>query len=215
MRFPFDPTLVPLPDGRVRLYFTSLRGRRFDEDRPAIYSAISTNGVDYAVEPGVRFGIEGRGVIDCAVALHQGVFHLYAPDNGAQLQPGQRPGDEPADSRPRNGIGYHATSRDGLSFTRAEDVRMEGNCRWLGNAQSDGTLITFYGTGNSGRRTPGQPRGNLWLATSSDGNSWQSASGPVVSGGDPGAVTTRDGGLVIVITGEPRPGTPGSRRNRQ
>lgn len=26
MRFPFNPTLVPLPDGRVRLYFTSLRG---------------------------------------------------------------------------------------------------------------------------------------------------------------------------------------------
>lgn len=26
MRFPFDPTLVVLADGRVRLYFTSLRG---------------------------------------------------------------------------------------------------------------------------------------------------------------------------------------------
>src|SRR5688572_14053023 len=41
MRFPFDPTVVPLADGRIRLYFTSLRGRRFEENAPAIYSAIS------------------------------------------------------------------------------------------------------------------------------------------------------------------------------
>ena len=41
MRFPFDPTLVPLPDGRIRLYFTSLKGRRFEENRPAIFSAVS------------------------------------------------------------------------------------------------------------------------------------------------------------------------------
>src|SRR6186997_1772383 len=47
MRFPFDPTLVPLPDGRVRLYFTSTRGRRLDEAPPAIYSAISRDGVSY------------------------------------------------------------------------------------------------------------------------------------------------------------------------
>ncbi len=82
MRFPFDPTLAPLPDGRVRLYFTSVRGRRIDKQPPAIYSAVSSNGIDYAVEPGVRFAVEGRIVIDCAVVLHKGVFHLYAPDNG-------------------------------------------------------------------------------------------------------------------------------------
>src|SRR5262245_61562423 len=75
MRFPFVPTLVPLPDGRIRLYFTSVRQLRFDPDPPAIYSAISTNGIDYVFEPGMRFGIEGRPVIDCAVALHKGAFH--------------------------------------------------------------------------------------------------------------------------------------------
>src|SRR5512140_384784 len=37
MRFPFDPTLVPLPDGRVRLYFTSVRTGD-GQNRPAIYS---------------------------------------------------------------------------------------------------------------------------------------------------------------------------------
>ena len=52
MRFPFDPTLVPLLDGRVRLHFTSLKGRRFEEDRPAIYSAVSSNSIDFVTECG-------------------------------------------------------------------------------------------------------------------------------------------------------------------
>jgi hypothetical protein len=54
MRFPFDPTLVPLPDGRIRLYFTSIHGRRLEEDIPAIYSAISADGIRYTFEPGRR-----------------------------------------------------------------------------------------------------------------------------------------------------------------
>jgi hypothetical protein len=84
MRFPFDPTLVPLPDGRMRLYFTGNYGRTFQDSTPAIHSAISTNGVDYAYEPGVRFAVAERDVIDCAVVLHRGVFHLYAPIQGAR-----------------------------------------------------------------------------------------------------------------------------------
>ena len=214
MRFPFDPTLVPLPDGRVRLYFTSLRGRRFDEDLPAIYSAVSDDGVHYTFEPGRRFGVAGRLVIDCAVVLHQGVFHLYAPDNGAGRGPGARPGEEPAGGRPREGVGYHATSRDGLDFVQADDVRIDGHCRWLGGAQSDGKVITFYGTGDPGVPAPGGRRGSLWVATSEDGQSWRLASSPAISGGDPGAVATRDGGLVVVITGGPRPGTPSARPRR-
>lgn len=185
MRFPFDPTLVPLPDGRVRLYFTGNMGRTFGPSTPAIHSAISTDGVRYTYEPGARFAVEGRAVIDCAVVLHRGVFHLFAPDNGA--------GPNPAHSRPPDGIGYHATSADGLKFTRAADVQMEGDRRWLGNAQSDGKVITFYGTGR-----------DLWTATSEDGASWKLTAAPSIRGGDPGAVATLDGGLLVVITGPPR-----------
>src|SRR5436190_9461424 len=133
MRFPFDPTLVPLPDGGIRLYFTSLRQLRFEPDRPAIYSAISTNGIDYIFEAGMRFGIEGRPVIDCAVVLHKGSFHLFAPDSGAGRFPGEAPGER--------GLGYHATSKDGLNFTRSEDVRIDSRFRWLGNVQSDGKTM--------------------------------------------------------------------------
>jgi hypothetical protein len=123
MRFPFDPTLVPQPDGRVRLYFTSLKGRRLEEDRPAIYSAISDDGLNFVFEPGLRFGIKNRPVIDCAVTLHVGVFHLFAPDNGAGNDPGA-PRLEPGE-RSRDRVGYHATSLDGLEFTRQPDVRLK------------------------------------------------------------------------------------------
>src|ERR1051325_328620 len=87
LRFPFDPTLVALTDGRLRLYFTSVRrGDRFRESLPAIHSAISADGINYAFEPAERFGIPTRPVIDCAVVLHNGTFHLYSPDNGTILR---------------------------------------------------------------------------------------------------------------------------------
>ena len=63
---PFDPTLVPMPDGRVRLYFTSNRSPDFRRSTPAIYSAVSDDGMHYTFEPGIRFEVEGRFVIDGA-----------------------------------------------------------------------------------------------------------------------------------------------------
>lgn len=199
MRFPFDPTLVPLPDGQVRLYFTSSR----KHEAPAIYSAMSSNGVDYTFEPGVRFGIEERPVIDCAVVLHQGMFHLYAPDNGREDNRQTPPG-----------VGYHAISRDGLNFTRTNDVRISGRLRWLGNAQSDGKQITFFGTGDPGPPNREGPRTSFWMATSSDGQSWELAKSPQLRGADPGVVRLRDGGLLVVATGPPRSGTPSANRRR-
>ncbi|MFO0934329.1 MAG: hypothetical protein U1E39_16705 [Planctomycetota bacterium] len=196
MRFPFDPTLVPLPDGRVRLYFTSvpLRPRPGAATPPAIHSAVSKDGVAYVVEPGVRFAVEGRAVVDCAVVLHRGVFHLYAPDGGTGTP---RPGAPmpPEADRPRPGVGYHATSADGLAFTRQADVHVEGRGRWLGNAQSDGTTITFLGTDERG----------LWAATSADGATWSApTTWTGVGVADPGLVRRRDGAWLVAGTGPPR-----------
>jgi hypothetical protein len=198
MRFPFDPTLVPLPDGRVRLYFTSLKRRHLEEDRPAIYSAISEDGVKCMFEPGMRFGIKDRPVIDCAVALHAGVFHLFAPDNGAGNNPGaarREPGE-----RARDGVGYHATSLDGLEFTREADVEIEGQRRWLGGALSDGEALRFFGTGGPG---------GVWMAASADGQTWMLDEGlSRIMGADPGAVKLGDGGWLLTVTGPPRDRRP-------
>jgi hypothetical protein len=218
MRFPFDPTLVPLPDGRLRLYFTGNYGRTFQRSTPAIHSAISKDGVDYTYEPGVRFSVEGRVVIDCAVALHEGVFHLIVPDNGEAeefLRPPSPVGGEGRDEgagrpvrppprrEPPGGNGYHALSRDGLKFERVADVKLPSSRnRWLGNLASDAGRLVFFGSG------PG-----TWPVTSTDGKNWQPAeSATRIPGADPGAVKLRDGSWLLLVTGEPRPGTPSARQ---
>lgn len=196
---PFDPTLVPLPDGRVRLYFTSNRSPDFRRSTPAIYSAISTNGVHYVFEPGIRFGVEGRVVIDCAVALHQGVFHLLVSDNGDAQEFAERPQrDEP----PHAGTGYHAVSRDGLKFERVADVKLPGVGRWLGNMQSAGGKLVFFGTGQRN-----------WPVTSADGTNWHSTDQSMgIPGADPGAVKLRDGAWLLLVTSAPRADTPSARQ---
>jgi hypothetical protein len=209
MRFPFDPTLVPLPDGKIRLYFTSTKGRTFQTGAPEIYSAISNDGVSYKFEEGARFAIEGRFVIDCAVVLHNGVFHLYSPDNGEAGGAGPGPG-----GRPNEGVGYHAVSNDGLKFERKDDVKIDDRRSWLGNAQSDGKKITFYGTGEGFKRQEGRPGGGIWMATSEDGKTWTPVESPAVGGADPGTVTASDGALIFVVTGEPRPGTPSAKQRK-
>ncbi|MBI4661773.1 MAG: hypothetical protein HY735_23370 [Verrucomicrobia bacterium] len=198
---PFDPTLVPSPDGRIRLYFTSNRSPDFRRSVPAIYSAISTDGTHYAFEPGVRFALEGRLVIDCAAALHNGVFHLIVPDNGRpeEMTRGQQRGEPP-----RGNIGYHAVSQDGLNFERQADVTLPRGSRWLGNMQSDGGRLAFFGSG------PGP-----WPVISTDGASWKTGEpASRVPGADPGAVKLRDGSWLLLVTGPPRPGTSSAQRQR-
>jgi hypothetical protein len=189
MRFPFDPTLVPLADGRVRLYFTSVqRGPQREPSPPAIYSAISKDGVHYEFEPGIRFGVADRSVIDCAVVVHDGRFHLYSPDNGA--------GPHPDPARSVRGRAYHAGSDDGLTFRRLDDVNHPEGGNWLGCAQSDGKVIRFFGTGRG-----------IWTATSEDGAVWKPGRTLSVPGADPGVVALEDGTFIVVATTAPRPGT--------
>ena len=199
---PFDPTLVSLPDGRIRLYFTSNRSPDFRRSTPAIYSAISTNGINFVFEPGVRFAVEGRIVIDCAVALHDGVFHMIVPDNATAEDFADRPErGQPA----RSGTGYHAVSRDGLVFERLADVKTSGRGRWLGNLQSDSDHLVFFGSGEPG----------VWSATSRAGEKWDLNASPIrVQGADPGAVKLKDGSWLIAVTGPPRSGTPIARSAR-
>lgn len=209
---PFDPTLVPLADGRVRMYFTSNASKNpdFRHSAPAIYSAISTDGVHYTFEPGVRFAIEGRLTIDCAAALHGGTFHLYVPDNGsveefAESERMHRP--------PPGGSAYHAVSQDGLTFTRVEDVTSQEGMRWLGNAQSVDGKLYFMGTG-AGRPENGRPRGGVWLGVSNDGVKWEVRETLRVMGADPGFVTTKNSGWLVVATGSARDRQPREGPNR-
>jgi hypothetical protein len=73
---------------------------------------------------------------------------------------------------------------------------MEGRRSWLGNVQSDGEALRFFGTGG--------PQG-VWMATSADGQAWKlEERREPVPGADPGAVKLKDGGWLLVVTGPPR-----------
>jgi hypothetical protein len=200
---PFDPTLVPLPDGRVRLYFTSNRSPNFRRSVPAIYSAVSQNGVHYVFEPGMRFAVEGRVVIDCAVALHEGVFHLVVPNNGdaRTFMDPPRIGQPPP-----GGSGYYATSRDGLRFERERDVALASTRnRWLGALASNAGQLVFFGTG------PGP-----WPVHAAGSTRWEPVESPVqVPGADPGVVRLRDGSWLVLATSPPRAGTPSALQMRR
>jgi len=198
---PFDPTLVALPDGRVRLYFISFVAHGLKPGTPptatAVYSAVSTDGVRFAFEPGVRFAVEGRVVLDAAAALHDGVFHLVVPDNGTATEFLERR----AKGEPQpGGNGYHAVSKDGLAFERAADLPLPSSRnRWWGNLLSNGDSLLFFGTG------PGP-----WPLVSKDGMRWSVAAKPVaLTGVDPAVLPLGDDALLVVTTREtlekPRP----------
>ena len=193
---PFDPALVVLPDGRVRLYFITHTGTDAAPGQTAVHSATSTDATHYDYEPGMRFTVPGRVVVDCAAALHEGVFHLVVPDNGtpAEFLERRRRG-EPQPG----GNGYHATSTDGLVFTRAADLPLSSTRdRWFGNLLSDGSQLLFFGSG------PGP-----WPMTSADGKRWAPAVTSMrMPGVDPCAVRLRDDSWLVVATREPTRGKP-------
>jgi hypothetical protein len=184
LRSPFDPCLVALEDGRLRLYFSSHAepptedGSYGPDGWPSTYSAVSTDGRDWAFEPGKRFGIEGQAVTSPCVVHFQGEWHYFAPVPG------------------RDGSAFHALSRDGLAFQRLTEVELDGSGRWLGCAlaeeelgESD-ALLRFYGTDRIG-----------WSATSRDGVRWR-LDGRVTwgQGADPSVVRLRDGGCLMVAS---------------
>lgn len=196
---PFDPTLLPLPDGRMRLYFTSNSSPDFRKSTPAIYSAISADGLHYQFEPGVRFAVEGQVVIDCAATLHNGVFHLFVPINGTPEEARQK---MERGGPPTPGGAYHAISTDGLSFERQPDISANGQGKFLGCAISRGEWMYFFGSGQSS-----------WPLRSRDGADWeQPRIAMQIPGADPGAVRLDDGSWLVLATTGPREGTASSRR---
>ena len=174
----FDPTLGVLPDGRFRLYFSSERGSAGNtRGNRAIYSAISDDALNYRFEPGERFGFPNQETYDVAVALQGGLWHLYCPASGG-----------------RGGIGYYATSADGLAFEQRRMVTIGGQRQWLGNVVSLGDRLRFYGSGEG-----------AWAADSFDGFRWTLREPKPGLGGDPAVVVAGPGRFLAVSTGPLRP----------
>ena len=192
-RYPFDPTLVVLEDGRVRLYFTYMVGSRiFEEATPGISSAISDDGIHFVKEEGMRFAMKGEPVIDCSVCKIGTLWHLISPKHD--------------NTTPR---AYHATSADGLHFEEQNQLSLDKSFKWLGCMVNQGRTCTFYGTQQHGA---GSRQGGIPVATTTNGSKWKRASSLRIPGADPGVVVLEDGSMVVVTTGPPRQGTTSHQR---
>ncbi len=170
-RAPFDPTLVALEDGRVRMYFTM--NKLAAGSVPRIGSAISSDGMQFTLEAGDRFAVAGQMVIDCAVAQVGATWNLISPIQGA------------------DGTAYRATSNDGLNFVRQADLVGPATNRWLGAMIQIPKGARFYGTSNSG----------VWSARSTNGSAWTvDTPSPGLPGADPGVAALPDGTLIVTLT---------------
>ena len=171
---PFDPTLAVV-DGRIRMYFSSSEGMPMGglTDIVNTYSAISLDGVVYDFEPGARFDMPTRPVIDPAVVFFRGEWHFAAPIGA-----------------PQEGA-YHSVSENGLEFSVRPPYPSDNVHNWTGNDVSlNDTVVRFYGSGPQ-----------LWYAESSDAQSWKPYVSTNLNGGDPSVVKRNDGRWLIIYVG--------------
>jgi len=142
-----DPCVLALPNHQYRLYFM------LAAPVPAIYSATSTNGFDYAQEPGTRFLAKddnGRPqpVFDPLVWRAADHFELWCGPEGR----------------------FHARSNDGLTFQASDRFDVDGArfMAWSATSKSDGGW-RLYGNFIG----PGEWSGGISSAASVDGMHWK------------------------------------------
>jgi len=174
---PFDPTIVFYGDS-IRIYFSSSTRMPMGGLDSVVntYSAVGVDGIHYTFEQGARFDHATRPVIDPAATVVNGMWHYTAPIGA-----------------PQEGA-YQATSMDGRVFTRISDIPSDNQHNWTGNLLVDenGTMH-FYGSG---------PR--MWRASYQGEGRWGAFTSLGLNGGDPSAVTRRNGAPRMIIYVGPR-----------
>jgi hypothetical protein len=129
------------------------------------YSAISDDGINYTMEPGIRFTLPDRPVVDPAVIKFRNLWHLINPI-----------------SNMTSGGAFHNISGDGLNFTRVADVPSDNSHSWIGNYMiKDTNELRFYGSGMG-----------IWYSASPNGGEWSPYITTNVMGGDPSVLKFND-----------------------
>ncbi len=124
-KYPVDPTVVSLKNGKFRLYFTTLDRK----ERTYIASAISEDGINFSIEEGKRFRDKKLNLKDSAVVFYKGFWHVITPSHKA------------------HGQGYYGISKDGINFERKNNVKVNTRGDWLGNFIIVDGKVFFFGTG--------------------------------------------------------------------
>jgi hypothetical protein len=140
---PFDPSLVQLTSGQIRMYFSA----GVNSPPPGgidSYSGISNDGITYTFEPTARFDDPTKHTIDPSVINFAGSY-FYNSWTGTTTDGA-----------------FRAISSNGISFTTQATSTYDGSHLWLGNYLTDGSLLKFYGCGGVG----------IWANSSTDGTTW-------------------------------------------
>jgi hypothetical protein len=136
-------TIVTLPDGRFRMYYST--GALVD-----VSSAISSDGLNWAVEAGTRYNDPNLRTIR-AIALPNGGYRLYYPNPSAGVN--------------------SAISSDGLTFSAEGPITIpapDGTFTW-------GPSAAAYVGGKYHlvlTKVPTSSSSELWHGISTDGRTW-------------------------------------------
>lgn len=182
---PFDPTIVFFKDS-VRLYFSSsVRMPTGGLDSLVnTYSAVGTDGINYQFEPGARFDIRDRPVIDPAVA--------YCPQSLEAPVSGPWRLTAPIGA-PQDGA-YQATSFDGLNWNRINNIVSDNTHNWTGNIlPNESGTMNFYGSGPT-----------MWRAQYSGAGEWFPPVTIGLRGGDPSVISLRRRSAKAIVYVGPR-----------
>lgn len=167
-----DPSLVELEDGTLRMYFYGPDGPisdlGADTSEHNVYSAVSEDGINFAVEEGIRFS--AQKLTDPEVIYHQGRWIMYVSLVTA------------------TGI---ATSDDGLAWTDTDIVWDGGG---VPGAFVDGDdVVHVYGCNPEGLMTTSSVDGVTF-----DEEPVQAFSETTMGVCDPSPVLAEDGSMIMV-----------------
>jgi predicted GH43/DUF377 family glycosyl hydrolase len=168
------PDVILLPDGKWRMYFEAWP----QTGESVIASALSSDGLNFTLEPGARFATSGiqHGAPRC-LPLPDGRWRLYFHHYPQPMQIGLSAG---------NHI-VSAISEDGLNFILEPGVRVaQTHPVWETYAVyapevlrlANGTYRMYYGAWNNDKN-----RGRIFAAHSADGLLWHKADGVIIDCG--------------------------------
>lgn len=180
---PFDPTLVIADNGNIRMYFSSSKTGSLTilDTTVHCYSAISSDGINFAWEAGVRVAVKDSINIDPAVIKIGSNWHYTCPR-----------------AMPSAGA-HHYISTNGLAFTRTMTVLSDVSHNFTGNLMSNSSSdFRFYGT-------PSPAAGAIWYKSTVDGFAWnpsyQNCVGPVTNSlinADPSAIKVSANNYILI-----------------
>ena len=171
-----DAEVVKLPDGRYRMYY-GLDPRTYPENIN-IVSAVSSDGLNWAPEPGTRLPEGYTFAMASVIELPDGRWRMYYNSGGIRS----------------------SISDDGINF-QAEGLRLETDHQGPSVIRLDDGRYRMYLQGGVEAPPPAPPVGQIESAISPDGLSWEMEPGARVdlqcAIGTPDVVKLSDGSFQL------------------